>query len=121
MEAYGSVIASPFVSYSPANAAAERPAFSRSAPVAGWTALSSSRSTRYHTELLEEGKHIEIVAAVLDLASVEVQYPACPRRLAFSGGWNRATRALECSGLRSRPGHLKDHGVSAGDGVADRA
>ena len=54
-----------------------------------------SWSARYHTELLQEGQHVEVVSAVLDLAALEVQHPACARRLLLSRGWNRAAWPLQ--------------------------
>src|SRR5439155_10558106 len=72
-------------------------------------------------DLLHKGHHVEVLSALLDLVTVELEYPGGGRGLALTRSRKRAGWAVQRPRLCSLPGHLKDRFVAACEGIRDSA
>src|SRR3990170_3144982 len=72
-------------------------------------------------DLLHEGHHVEVLTALLDLVTLELEYPGGGRGLALTRRRKRAARAVQGPRLCSLPSHLKHGFVAACEGVGNSA
>src|SRR3990172_2188796 len=75
--------------------------------------MNSTASLRHSADLLQEGHHVEIMAALLDLVASEIQYPGGRRSLALAGSRDGPARSLQRPGLGPLPGHLEHDLIAA--------